>query len=86
MLKVSLLERPSDYLKNVYIAARRCKGVDTDQASKEYADKPDKAKALIVKLLQDNELSPFEHGLFTFDISGISRACSHQIVRHRIAS
>ncbi len=30
--------------------------------------------------------SPFEHASFTFAIEGISRACSHQIVRHRIAS
>ncbi len=30
--------------------------------------------------------SPFEHASFTFIIEGISRACSHQIVRHRIAS
>ncbi len=27
-----------------------------------------------------------EHGSATFEISGISRACSHQLVRHRIAS
>lgn len=30
--------------------------------------------------------SPFEHAYFTFGIEGISRACSHQLVRHRIAS
>ena len=30
--------------------------------------------------------SPIEHAYFTFGIEGISRACSHQIVRHRIAS
>ena len=30
--------------------------------------------------------SPIEHISFTFGIEGISRACSHQIVRHRIAS
>lgn len=30
--------------------------------------------------------SPFEHASFTFVIEGISRTCSHQIVRHRIAS
>lgn len=30
--------------------------------------------------------SPIEHVSFTFAIEGISRACSHQIVRHRIAS
>lgn len=30
--------------------------------------------------------SPLEHCSFTFAIEGISRACSHQIVRHRLAS
>ena len=27
-----------------------------------------------------------EHAIFTFSIEGISRACSHQLVRHRLAS
>lgn len=30
--------------------------------------------------------SPVEHASVTFEISGISRTCSHQLVRHRIAS
>jgi thymidylate synthase (FAD) len=30
--------------------------------------------------------SPIEHVSFTFAVEGISRACSHQLVRHRIAS
>ncbi|MEJ2207589.1 MAG: FAD-dependent thymidylate synthase [Anaerolineae bacterium] len=30
--------------------------------------------------------SIIEHASVTFDITGISRACSHQLVRHRIAS
>jgi thymidylate synthase (FAD) len=30
--------------------------------------------------------SPVEHASFTFAIEGISRACSHQVVRHRVAS
>ena len=36
-----------------------------------------------VKIGQDDLL---RHGSFTFDLQGISRAASHQIVRHRIAS
>src|SRR5947199_2975591 len=36
-----------------------------------------------VKMSRDNML---RHGSFTFDLQGISRAASHQIVRHRIAS
>lgn len=27
-----------------------------------------------------------EHAVFTFQVEGISRACSHQLVRHRVAS
>ncbi len=37
-------------------------------------------------LHKSGHLSPFEHVNFTFRISKISRACSHQLVRHRIAS
>jgi flavin-dependent thymidylate synthase len=36
-----------------------------------------------VKTSQDDLL---RHGSFTFDLQGVSRAASHQIVRHRIAS
>ncbi|MDO9509464.1 MAG: FAD-dependent thymidylate synthase [Thermovirgaceae bacterium] len=31
-------------------------------------------------------LSPFEHAVFTFAVDGISRVCTHQLVRHRLAS
>lgn len=31
-------------------------------------------------------LSVLEHASFVFSVKGISRACSHQLVRHRIAS
>ena len=31
-------------------------------------------------------MSPVEHASFTFVVEGISRACSHQLVRHRLAS
>ncbi len=30
--------------------------------------------------------SPIEHISFTFGIEGVSRACTHQLVRHRVAS
>lgn len=36
------------------------------------------------KSLSDSELLP--HASFTFAVEGISRACSHQLVRHRVAS
>lgn len=36
--------------------------------------------------IEKGHLSPIEHPSATFRISGISRACSHQLVRHRLAS
>lgn len=41
---------------------------------------------LLSMLRKRNHLSPFEHVDFTFTVGGISRALSHQLVRHRIAS
>lgn len=40
----------------------------------------------IKETLKRNHLSPWEHSVYTFIIEGISRVCSHQLVRHRIAS
>lgn len=36
--------------------------------------------------VESNHQSIMEHALFTFFIEGMSRACSHQLVRHRVAS
>jgi thymidylate synthase (FAD) len=46
---------------------------------------PEKDKALFLHILR-NEESPLEHASWTFLVEGISRVCSHQLVRHRIAS
>ncbi len=43
-------------------------------------------KDFINRLMSSGHQSPLEHISFTFGIEGISRACSHQLVRHRIAS
>lgn len=36
--------------------------------------------------LDSGHESVAEHAVFTFQVEGISRACSHQLVRHRLAS
>ena len=46
----------------------------------------DQMAKLLEKILQLGHFSVLEHASFTFGIEGISRACSHQLVRHRIAS
>ena len=40
----------------------------------------------VMKRVKEGHESIIEHASVTFLIEGISRACSHQIVRHRIAS
>ncbi|HLD58264.1 MAG TPA: FAD-dependent thymidylate synthase [archaeon] len=47
---------------------------------------PDYAKKLIKSLIASGHESPLEHASFTFGIEGVSRALTHQLVRHRIAS
>ena len=46
----------------------------------------DETKAFLDRLMAMGHLSPVEHVSFTFAVEGISRACSHQLVRHRLAS
>jgi thymidylate synthase (FAD) len=42
--------------------------------------------AYLDRLRSMNHLSPFEHASYTFLLEGVSRALTHQLVRHRIAS
>ena len=46
----------------------------------------EKSRSFVEMLSSMGHESPTEHVSFTFGIDGISRACSHQLVRHRIAS
>jgi thymidylate synthase (FAD) len=41
---------------------------------------------LVRGLVRSGHHSALEHASFTFAVDGISRACSHQLVRHRVAS
>jgi thymidylate synthase (FAD) len=45
-----------------------------------------KAEQFVRKLADMGHMSPIEHVSFTFYIEGVSRAMTHQLVRHRIAS
>ena len=46
----------------------------------------DKRKEFLQNLIKKGHLSILEHATATFKISGVSRALSHQLVRHRLAS
>lgn len=51
-----------------------------------YDSNPKNPEALVKRLYENGHHSPFEHVFFTWKVEGISRACSHQLVRHRLAS
>jgi thymidylate synthase (FAD) len=45
-----------------------------------------KAKKMVNQALDLGHLSVLEHTCFTFSVRDVSRACTHQLVRHRLAS
>lgn len=84
-LSLALLAHTPDPEKVVAAAARLCYSpVGAADLMDGMTD--EKANALLKTILKSGHLSVCEHASFTFAIEGISRACSHQLVRHRVAS
>lgn len=73
-----------------YVVASAARVCYTDKTVAQIYDKlrekPEETQKFVKKLLDMGHESPFEHTLFTFSIEGVSRATTHQLVRHRIAS
>jgi len=84
-VKVILLAHTPEPEKYVAAAGRLCYSEDGADVLLEGLTK-EKAESFIKKLLNLGHYSPIEHVSFTFAIEGVSRALSHQMVRHRIAS
>ena len=84
-LRVILLSHTPDPEATVAMAARLCYSQTGIEALKERTAKRDQKK-FVQKLMEIGHMSPIEHASFTFAVEGISRACSHQLVRHRLAS
>jgi thymidylate synthase (FAD) len=81
---VQLLTNTPNPEQIVAAAARLCYSDSSIEQLLEQA--PDQAAKLLQKILELGHYSVLEHASFTFGIEGISRACSHQLVRHRLAS
>jgi thymidylate synthase (FAD) len=84
-LKVILLRHTPEPEETIAMAAKLCYSPSDVETLKERIRRKDQ-KEFVKKLMKMGHLSPVEHASFTFAIEGISRACSHQLVRHRIAS
>ena len=84
-MKVNLIKYTPEPEKMIAAAARLCyspAGVDEleDELSNE------DIKKLVRFVIKSGHHSTVEHINFTFAIEGVSRALTHQLVRHRIAS
>lgn len=84
-MRVALIQYTPDPENVVAAAARLCYSSDPVPELLKRLDRETVGK-FVRKLRDMGHLSPFEHASFQFSIDGVSRALSHQLVRHRIAS
>ena len=85
MVKVVLLAHTPNPEQTVAAAAKLCYSASTIEDIRDGLT-PEKTASFVEMLAEIGHESPIEHVSFTFGVEGISRACSHQLVRHRIAS
>lgn len=74
-MKVELIQQTPNPIETIATIASIC-----------YDSDPEDPMKLVKHLYKNGHHSVFEHIYFTFRIDGISRACSHQLVRHRMCS
>jgi thymidylate synthase (FAD) len=85
MVKVILLKHTADPEETVAMAAKLCYSPTDIELLKEKIAAGDQTR-FVEKLIEMGHMSTIEHASFVFAVEGISRACSHQLVRHRLAS
>ena len=84
-MKVELLTHTPEPEKTIAVAGRLCYSrVGVDELKEKLDDAA--VERMINKLSSMGHYSTFEHVSFTFGIEGVSRALTHQLVRHRVAS
>lgn len=74
-MKVTLVQATPNPIETIAKIASIC-----------YDSDPKYPMTLVKHLYNNGHMSVMEHIYFTFKIEGISRACSHQLVRHRHCS
>lgn len=84
-MKVTLIAHTPEPEKVIATAAKLCYS-SSDIGSLRDGLTEEKTESFINMLASIGHESPMEHVSFTFGIEGVSRACTHQLVRHRIAS
>ncbi len=89
-LEVKLLAGTPNAIPLIYAAFRQCYSPgfvgDLWPRLMQGEISPEKQAGFIAKVLESGHDSPVEHVSYSFAVQGISRALTHQLVRHRIAS
>ena len=82
-LSVELISMPDNTLKTIYTACKTCYSAKLPYEN--YLNAPDEEKMLelIKRVIGSGHYSTIEHIQLTFAVQNVSRACTHQLVRHR---
>jgi thymidylate synthase (FAD) len=84
-MKIKLVKHTPEPEKMVAVAARLCYSpVGVEQLMEDLS--AEEVSKLVRFVVKSGHLSTTEHIYFTFAIEGVSRALTHQLVRHRLAS
>jgi len=80
---VELISKPENMLRTIYTACRTCYSADSPINIYDKAEDEEKMLKLISRVISSGHYSTIEHIQISFAISNVSRACTHQLVRHR---
>lgn len=83
--KVEIISYTRDPEATVVAAIRQCYSKLGASDLKKKTDEKTRAR-LITQIIKSGHHSTIEHASFTFAVEGVSRALTHQLVRHRVAS
>ncbi len=89
-LRVELLAATPEPLSLIYAAFRQCyhAGFVADMWPRLVSGEISREKQaeFVAQVMDSGHVSPIEHVSFSFAAQGVSRALTHQLVRHRLAS
>lgn len=84
-MHVELLYHTPDPERAIATAARLCYA-PVGAAELMETMPEDRVRSVLSTVIKSGHLSTLEHASYTFAVDGVSRALTHQLVRHRIAS
>jgi len=83
-VRVVLLEKSPNPTAMTATAARTCYSAkEPDAIARRWSERPDDMRKTVDRVRDAGHHSTLEHNIFIFGVSGLSRAATHQLVRHR---